>query len=226
VGPLHEHRQALTIWFVLLVAGMFVWLVAVQSTGRVIEAGFWFEDVTFDASEVGTDRLGGPITRPEVDRIKSIAWTELRAAYAGFRIAFSERRNATYRIRVLQELGPSPLAPSSSRAAGESRVILPMGGLGALNFRMLANTAIAYAPPGADRSAMIDGIGRGLGRAAAHEFAHQLLGAKDIHATRDIQSYEYRSADRAEQYYGPIRWDIAAPMLRKRLGDVTASSSR
>ena len=225
VAALHEHRQALTVWFVLLGACMSAFLLAVQSQGRVIEAGFWFDGVTFDASEVGTDRLGGAITVQEMNRIKAIAWSELRTAYAGFRIVFSERRDATYRLRVLQELGPSPLAPWSLRAAGESRVILPIGGLGALNFRMLANTAIAYAPPDADRATMVDGIGRGIGRAAAHEFAHQLLGAKDIHATKDIESYEYRSADRAQQYYGPMHWDIAGPLLRKRLGTTASSAS-
>ena len=65
---------------------------------------------------------------------------------------------------------------------------------------------------------MVEGIGRGIGRAAAHEFAHQFLGSAPIHDSKDIKSYEYGSAGRAEQYYGEMRWDIARPLLEKRVG--------
>lgn len=55
-----------------------------------------------------------------------------------------------------------------------------------------------------DRLIMDEHIRRGIGRAAAHEFAHQFLGSAPIHDSRDIRSYEYRSADRREQYYGDM----------------------
>jgi hypothetical protein len=61
-------------------------------------------------------------------------------------------------------------------------------------------------------------IGRGIGRAAAHEFAHQFLGSTDIHSRQDVRNYEYRSADRVEQYYGEMRWGAAAPIIAKRMG--------
>ena len=65
---------------------------------------------------------------------------------------------------------------------------------------------ITYAPPGATRQTIVDGIGRGIGRVAAHEFAHQMINSGETHNPRDENSYEYPSSDRAAQYYGELRW--------------------
>ncbi len=102
--------------------------------------------------------------------------------------------------------------------AGESRAISGVGGQGAVNFSLLASAALSCAPPGADRRALLEAIGRGVGRAAAHEFAHQLLPTAPIHDSTDVESYEYGAAGRCEQYFGPVHWDLAGPLLRKRLG--------
>ena len=202
-------RQALIIGFVLLVAGAYLLAVAARSTRHVVDAGFWFEPVTFDTSEPMAERLGGAITSDEMKTIASIAFSEIEGAFAGLRIAFSDRRDARFRVRVVQEL----------RSAGESRALAGLGGQGALGFRVLVINAILHAPADADRPAIIAGIGRGIGRAAVHEFTHQLLGGTArIHDTKDIGSYEYGSADRREQYYGPMHWDIAWPMLQERIG--------
>jgi hypothetical protein len=213
------HRQGLVIVFVVLAAGASVWLLAAHARAQGVQAGFWFEEVTFDVSEVEADRLGGGITREEMRRIQAVALSELRTAFTGLRIAFSDSRDATFSVRVEQTLRHPVFRLSS--VAGGSRGVWPLGGQGAVNFRVLASNAIAYAPPGADRATKIDAIGRGVGRAAAHEFAHQILGSRDIHQGADIQSYEYRSADRREQYYGPMRWDLAGPMLGERLRPVS-----
>jgi hypothetical protein len=61
-------------------------------------------------------------------------------------------------------------------------------------------------------------MGRGVGRVAIHEFAHQILGVADIHNTDDQDSYEYPSPDRPSQYYGDLHWTHAWPLLQKRLG--------
>ena len=115
-----------------------------------------------------------------------------------------------FAIRCLQStFGPS----------GESRAIAGLGGQGAVHFRLLANNAIAHSAADAGRDTMIAAIGRGIGRAAVHEFAHQFLGGTaPIHDSTDIRSYEYRSADRREQYYGEMHWDIARPLLERRVG--------
>jgi len=203
---------------VLLPAIAAVAVLAARSKDRVIDAGFWFEPVGFDASEAQVDRLGGPITPGEMRSIESIAVAEVRRAFEGFRVAFSDRRTATYRVRVVQSLR-HPMYPRYFGPSGESRAIPGLGGQGAVHFRLLANHAIAYSTVDADRPTMIAAIGRGVGRAAVHEFAHQLLGGTaPIHDSTDIRSYEYRSADRREQYYDEMHWDIARPLLEKRVG--------
>jgi hypothetical protein len=67
------------------------------------------------------------------------------------------------------------------------------------------------------REVMIEAIGRGIGRAAVHEFTHQLLPTAPIHDSTDVSSYEYQSATRREQYFGELHWDLARPLLQERL---------
>jgi hypothetical protein len=76
---------------------------------------------------------------------------------------------------------------------------------------------MAHAPAGASRADIVDAIGRGLGRAAVHEFAHQILPHGPMHNTQDRASYEYWSSNRATQYYGEMRWSVALPKLEERL---------
>jgi len=103
--------------------------------------------------------------------------------------------------------------------AGESRAIRGFGGVGAVSFFFLASGAVASAPDSADRAALVDAIGRGVGRAAVHEFVHQLLPLAPIHDSGDVQSYEYASASRREQYFGAMRWGPARPLLQRAYGD-------
>jgi elongation factor P hydroxylase len=213
-------RQAVVIASVLLLAAAWIWVLAMQLDRRVIDAGFWFEPVTYETSEAQADRLGGAITEQEMQTIAAHASAEITRAFAGLRIAFSDRRDERYRVRVVQDLRNSTY-PRSLARSGESRAIAGLGGQGAVSFRSLANNAIAHARPDADRVTMIAAIGRGIGAAAVHEFAHQLLGTAPLHDTTDVQSYEYRSADRREQYYSALHWDLAWPMLQKRIGTVT-----
>jgi hypothetical protein len=193
---------------VVALAGAVVLTTIVRSRHQAVSAAFWFERVAFDESEPRADRLAGAITEKEIQLIEAIARAEIAKAFSGMRVAVSDRRDATYRVRVAQSL----------RSAGESRRIAGLGGQGAVSFQVLCIAAIAYAPPEADREAIIAAIGRGVGRAAVHEFAHQLLGTFPIDDSKDRQSYEYASADRREQYYGELHWDIASAELRKRFG--------
>ena len=100
--------------------------------------------------------------------------------------------------------------------AGQSRGMSGFGGSGQVNFHLLANGAVVFAPERLDRASLIDAIGRGVGRSATHEFAHQLLPRADLHASRNRASYEYYAASRPEQYYGAIAWDVAGPLLHAR----------
>ena len=86
---------------------------------------------------------------------------------------------------------------------------------------ILAHNAIEYAPPDATRPQVVEGIGRGIGRAAVHELAHQALGGDNLaHLDNrtDRTSYEYANADRQEQYYGELRWTTAWAVLEQKFG--------
>jgi hypothetical protein len=200
---------------VLLLASAGAWVLACGARDRVISAGFWFDSVSYDSSEAMVGRLGGPISPGELREIEGVARAELLRAFSPLRIDFSAGRKAMYRVRVVQDLR-NPRAPRYPGPAGESRSVIGVGGEGALNFRMLVSNAVAYAQ-GSDREAMITGIGRGIGRAAAHEFVHQLAGSAAIHSN-DVGSYEYESSARREQYYGELHWDLAWPVLQRRVG--------
>lgn len=212
-------RQLVVVGCAALAAGVVVWLAAERSRCRTIEAGFWFEEV-HHASRT----FGGAIMPEELQTIQSIARSVVNDAFDGLNITFSERRDATHLVRVVQELRDirfnRPVLIS-----GQSRVMAGLGGHGAVSFSWHASGAAAFATPTIDRSLMIEAIGRGIGRAAVHEFAHVLLPNVPIHDSTDIGSYEYRSAARREQYFGDMRWDLAGPLLQERLGHCTANVS-
>jgi hypothetical protein len=198
------------------------WMLHRESRVHIVVASFWFEDSPFAIAGFAPARGGGALTVDELRVVEARAWAELRAAFDGLRVTFSSQRNAMYRVGVVQELRQAPWSPFRRffGAAGESRAVRPLGGRGAVSFSVLADNAVAYAPTDATRATILDGIGRGLGRAAAHEFAHQFFPTLQIHASTDVASYEYPSAARAEQYYGQLHWDLAWPLLVERFGPV------
>lgn len=179
-------------------------LVAAGCRDRSPEFGFWFDPITFDSP-----KLNGPITPAELQTIASIARAEVLSAFEGLPITVSGRRDAWYRVRVMQELPRG--------GAGQSRASETFGGSGAVSFSFLATGALWHAAPGEDRASTIAAIGRGIGRTAVHEFTHQLLPTTDIHS-RNERSYEFGSAARREQYHGALEWDLAWPLLQTHFG--------
>lgn len=173
----------------------------------------WFDRVSFDLPSDDVARLGGPVTAAEAQTIKQIALRELASAYADFSITFVESQtgDALYQVRVTDEVW-------RYGGAGRSVSLGALGGQGMVSAPIVIGYAIHYAPPLANRTTVLEGIARGIGRAAAHEFAHQLVPEVNIHASRDPESYDYGSADRVAEYYGTMHWDIAKPALLKRLG--------
>ena len=194
-------------------------VIAGQVQERVVTAGFWFEDVSFESS-----RLGGPLDADDMEAIARVARDELAAAFAGLRVTLSDRHDARYRVRVVQQLLDRRFRREVA-VAGESRAVPGFGGVGAVSFFFLANGAVASAPDGADRAGIVAAIGRGVGRSAVHEFVHQLLPKAPIHDSGDVASYEYGSASRREQYYGEMRWDVAGPLLLRTYGGTGSHKS-
>ena len=212
-------RQGVVIGCVLGTAWVAAWLAIAGAECRPVEAGFWFEDVAFSST-----KLGGPITRQDLDTIVSLARSEVRSAFTGLNITFTDRRDTAYRVRVVQELRDQRFRrlvyiPAESRAASG------LGGQGVVSFSWLASSAVVYALEDADRATMIQAIARGIGRTAVHEFVHVLLPHVPIHDSTDVRSYEYHSAARREQYFGDMRWDLARPLLQERLGPCAAERS-
>jgi hypothetical protein len=176
-------------------------------------AGFWYEDRPFALPAHAAEKLGGLLTEGELETIKDRSREELQRAFAGMRIRITDDPGAFWRVEVdrsLRERGPLP-------NAGESLSFGWLGGAGAVSFDLVALKAIQYAPAGASRQTIIDGIGRGIGRVAAHELAHQILNVGAAHNKDDQNSYEYPSPDRASQYFGELHWTTARPLLEQKL---------
>ena len=175
----------------IVTAGLIYAVLSWRAQDHISHAGFWFEDVSFESPHFVAAGYGGPLTESEAKLVHEVAWREV------------------------QEFGPGIRG-----AAGATRVLPPPGGNGSVNFLMLASQAVSHAPDGADRATVVLAIGRGVGRAAVHEFLHQLLPRLNIHESKDDRSYEFAYSSRPAQYYGDMRWDIARPALVERFGDV------
>jgi hypothetical protein len=191
------------------VAALAVLWAGCNPSNRTVTAGFWFEPASFESTAIGT------LTADDFVTIDAVARSELRSAFQGMNIVLSDRRDARYRVSVVQELHDRRLKRPMS-VAGASTAVSGFGGSGAVSLSFLAAAALVYAPEGASRPALIDAIGRGIGRVAVHEFAHQLLPRVLIHDSRDPGTFEYGAANRPEQYFGTLRWGFAGPLLQAR----------
>ena len=163
-----------------------------------------------------TSRLGGALTPLEVHAIKRVSRVEIERAFSGLRIVVIDDRTGLWRVQVLPVLtvGRRRVFP----VAGASVGLGMLGGRASLGFNTLTANAVHYAPPDATRQHIVEGIGRGVGRAAVHEFAHLITGGLGLDNRTDKNSYEYFSADRASQYYGELHWAAAGPIVRERIG--------
>ena len=197
---------------VLVMAAAVPWTLARRAQPTVVEAGFWFDPVTFTSA-----RLGGALTAGDRATIEDVARAELGRAFAGLPIRLSDRRDATYRLRVVQAVY-DPRMRGRWGVAGASQAVPGLGGQGLVSFDFLAGGATANAPEAATRAEIVAAIGRGVGRTAVHELTHQLLPLAPIHDSRDRRSYEYESAARREQYFGDMRWNLARPLLAAKFG--------
>jgi hypothetical protein len=185
-----------------------------QAGGATTAAGFWYEQGSLTLPAGALHQLGAPLTSTEVESIERISRQEVERAFAGLRLALTDSRDAFWRVAVVRTLARRGRLPN----AGQSVGLGPLGGSGSVAFDLVALNAVRYAPQHASRQAIVEGIARGVGRVAVHEFAHQIAGAVDVHDEDDENSYEYPSPDRASQYYGQLHWTIAAPLLRQKIG--------
>jgi hypothetical protein len=220
------HRLPATVLFgaiAVLAVAVTSAAIAWRASGATIAAGFWWDNAPFLLSADDAAKIGGPLGDGELARLEEISRAEVERAFRGLRIVVTENPGAFWRVAVVA----TPLTTTRNRTtypfsfAGESRVFGPLGGSGSVAFAILAHNAIEYAPAGASRPQIVDGIGKGIGRAAVHEFAHQALGLDNLgylDNRTDEDSYEYANADRPSQYYGELRWTTAWPVLVEKFG--------
>jgi hypothetical protein len=185
-----------------------------QASKTIVTVGFRYDAGSYALPAEATRRLGGPLTEPEILSIKQISRRELERAFAGTRMIITESTDAFWHVEVrhaLRERGPLP-------NAGHALVLGPLGGAGEVSFTILALSGIQFAPSGASRQTMIEGIGRGIGRAAVHELAHQIVSTAAMDNNTDADSYEYASFNRASQYYGDLHWSGAWPLVQQKIG--------
>lgn len=183
------------------------------SESRSIPAGFRFDGVTPDSVTVISERLAAPLSSADLLAIESTARRELQIAFEHTRLRFDGSDKPVYRVRVVPE-SPNRL---SFPAAGESRAFNGIRGDGTVNFNIVALSALAYANGPSEREAILHAIGRGVGRTAVHEFAHQILGPAGMDGTADPLSYEHGDL-RAEHFYAQLHWGPAAARLQQRIG--------
>lgn len=202
-----------SVFVSLIVAGSCA--AACELTGsntRPIAAGFWFEGVTPASVAVVSARLSAPLTAADLRTIESVARQELHIAFEHTRLQLTGSGAPPFRVRVV----PQRDAPSRP-TAGESRAFGGIRGNGVVNFNVVALSAVAYSHGTSDRESLVCAIGRGIGRTAVHEFAHQILGPAGMDGTADPFSYEHADL-RAEHFYAPLHWGPAAATLRQRIG--------
>jgi hypothetical protein len=129
-------------------------------------------------------------------------------------VVFTDAREAFWHVEVLRAIRGRKALPDGGHSIG----LGPLGGIGELNFDLLAASAVRFAPPGASRQVIVDGIGRGIGGAAVHELAHQIVGTTAMDNDADPDSYEYTTFIRASQYYGRLHWSGARPIVLAKIG--------
>ena len=185
------------------------------SVGTPPTGGFWYEDGAFTLPADLVSKLGGPLEAVEIETIKRVSIDELSQAFAGLRIAITEAPPALWKIRVVDVVPQQGGLPT----AGQSMNLGVLGGNGWVGFQTLALSAVNHAPAGTARRHVIEGIGRGIGRAAAPDLAHQVLGRAMPDDQADSESYDYFTSDRPSQFYGELHWTKALPLLKQKLGE-------
>ncbi len=164
-----------------------------RSASVVIEAGFWFDDVTFELSPLDVEQLGGPLTAEEKAMIQDVAWQEMRAAYADLRLRLTDNRNAFYQRsrrsgssgRDVQDVARRRRRDARDGAAWRVQH-------GQLRHRRARRVCVCAGWRDARRHSSRPSAAA-LDARRFMSLQHQLLGAQSMHS-RDDRSYEYAFA--------------------------------
>jgi hypothetical protein len=197
----------------LVVAGNCAAACQLAGSEHRLAARFSFDGVTPASAAVVSERLRAPLTSVDLRAIESTARQELRIAFEHTRLQFIDAGTSAYRVSVVPQPGHGRSLPS----AGESRAFGGIRGNGVVHFNIVALSALAYSDGASDRESIVHAIGRGIGRTAVHEFAHQILGPAGMDGKTDRFSYEHADL-RVEHFYAQLHWGPAAATLQERIG--------
>jgi RHS repeat-associated protein len=145
-----------------------------------------------------------PIDSNEMTEIKEIAMSVFRKAYEDYVVTVQEG-DVGNKMNVRDQIGD---------ACGAT--FFPGASVSTIYYATIKSEADMYAKELkiTERAKIIQGVGRGIGNTAAHEFLHQLDIIKS-HNTDDRLSYSYHACDRWEQFYGEdFHW---SPIAREEL---------
>ena len=196
-----------------LVATVGLWaaLEALAASARP-RVGLVFHDDACELWPGMAQQAGGALTPGECRVIAQIVRSEVEEAFAGLRLDVTTDARAFWTVHIV------PVIPARTRmlgAVGASVAMGPLGGRGMVGLSPLTVHALRYGSPETSREELVAAIGRGVGRSAVHELAHQIAGGAID--GRDPTTYEYGSADRRAQFYGTLRWGPVGDRLRDRL---------
>jgi hypothetical protein len=143
----------------------------------------------------------------EIQETKDLALESFRAAFAGFGVVITNGQGSN-RIIVDGFSGGSDVG-----------MTLPLQNYSYVYYEdisVLANR-IGHNCGIDDRNEVVRGIGKGIGRVAAHEFGHQGWPTFTIHNVDDPNSYDYRDGgDSWALYYGELHWSEASLVGMRR----------
>jgi hypothetical protein len=183
-----------------------------------VSASLAYADALFSTPDVMRE-LGSPLTPAEIETIKYLTRTEIEHAFTGLRLRLIDGQRGFWRIRVEPSIVTRTFnGRVRTNASGTAYAFGMLGGAGFVNFSTHVINAVRFAPAQASRAVIVEGIGRGIGRAAVHELTH-MIAPQAAHNGADAVSYEYFNAARAAQYYGDLRWTTAWPLLHARLAE-------
>jgi RHS repeat-associated protein len=155
---------------------------------------------------------GDTLNNYEQGTVKDAAFQEMRAAYTGYAVFFSEGPSGPREIRVDNgggQPGETMLTSVVSEVHLEA-LALTMERL--LNCRSLTDCETA----GYDRMYLLTSLGKGLGATCAHELGHQA----GLHYTEDIvcpDCYDSDTAATSAHFFGTLHWSDAAAARMKNV---------
>ena len=101
-----------------LAAVLLLAILAWRASHNIVEVGFWFDLAPQGLPPYVVDVIAGQPTPDELAAIERLARGEMARAFDGLRLSFSDRRDAFWKIEVLNDLVVNTESPYAGRPSG------------------------------------------------------------------------------------------------------------